>query len=297
MAVNRVRVLVASLIIGASAHAFAQTPAGAASSLPFEHGKVEIEDHTTLAYHIRPGAGPTLVLIPGSWGDYRVFERMVPHLPADYRLVIVELRGHGGSWPPTMHGSMELFADDVLRVVDDLEINHYYVGGHSIGGMVAIEIAGRDPKGLAGVISMEGWTHHEVQADAFGHVQGTTLTPEEEEERLARRARVQDRLTQEQIRSFASIWRTWDGATILESTELPVLEIWGDRAAERPARARLRIPDRPNFTLVWIEGASHSYLIEAPDAVAAAITAFVHEVESGLFRTPHSALVTPAPAM
>ena len=36
-----------------------------------------------------------------------------------------------------------------------------------IGGMIALEIAGRRPAGLRGVIALEGWVHHTVQRNAF----------------------------------------------------------------------------------------------------------------------------------
>ena len=262
------------------------SPCVQAEEPPVEHGVVTLEDGTRLAWHARPGLEPALVLIPGSWGDYRVFDELLDGLSADVRVIVVELRGHGDSWPPTLEPSMELFADDVLRVVEALDFERYYVGGHSIGGMVAIEIAGRRPEGLAGVISMEGWTHCSVLKQAFGNAINPTMTPEQERQREANRARVQDRLTQEQIDAFGAVWKRWNGYEILQSTPLPVLEIWGDRDAPRPSRELLQIPDRPNIELAWIAGASHSYLIEKPEAVAEVINAFVASVEAKKAATP-----------
>lgn len=245
----------------------------------FEHGRVHIDGETEIAYHVRPGKGQTLVLIPGSWGDYRAFDALLPHLPTSLHIVIVEMRGHGESGPPVMNGSIEMFADDVLRVIDHLRLDRYVVGGHSIGGMIAIEIAGRKPAGLAGIISMEGWTHHEVVRDAFDGEVNPTLTQEELERRAAAHARVKQKLTQEQIDAFGSVWRRWDGESILETTDLPVLEVWGDRAKPRPKRDKLRIPDRPNIQLVWIEGASHSFLIQNPAGAGDVIASFLDSLK------------------
>ncbi|MFH1744498.1 MAG: alpha/beta fold hydrolase [bacterium] len=271
----------AFLVLGVQMHAEeGTTVSNQMEKSPYRHHNITLPDGGKLAYHVRPGEGPCLVLIPGSWGDYRVYDQTVASLSSALRVVIVELRGHGDSWPPTLDGSIELFAEDVLRVVDTLNLRRFYVGGHSIGGMIAIEAAGRRPEAVAGAISIEGWTHYQVQKDAFGHVTGTTLSATQEEQRMANRARVRDRLTDEQIASFASIWRRWDGYPILATTTVPILELWGDRGHPCPDRKTMRIPDRVNINLVWFENASHSLLIEKPAAVAGQINAFVQRIES-----------------
>lgn len=246
----------------------------------FQAGSISLPDGGQLAYYVREGNGPNLVLIPGSWGDYRTFNHLVEYLDPDLNVIIVELRGHNGSQPPSTNCSMEMFAEDVLRVVDALELKRFYVGGHSIGGMLPIEIAGRRPTQVAGAIAMEGWTHWEVQQEAFGNEPDATLTPEQEAERKANRARVYDTLTKEQTDSFSSVWRKWDGYPILETTHVPILEIWGDRGKPKPSRELLRIPDRPNIELVWIEGASHAMQVQRPEAIAAAINAFIRDTHA-----------------
>jgi predicted alpha/beta hydrolase family esterase len=55
---------------------------------------------------------------------------------------------------------IERFAEQVVRVLDELYDRPVCVGGHSIGGMVAIQVAGSAPERVAGVISLEGWTSH-----------------------------------------------------------------------------------------------------------------------------------------
>jgi pimeloyl-ACP methyl ester carboxylesterase len=217
-----------------------------------------------IAAHVRDGS-PMLVLIPGSWDEHRVFDRMVAGLPSTLGLVIVELRGHGASQPAARAPTMRMFAEDVLAVVDRLGLGRFHVGGHSIGGMVAIEVAGLRPGAVAGVIAIEGWTHHQVARDAF---------PPGRSDPVARE-RMRATMSEAEIVAFASVWRTWDGGPILASTPVPILEVWGDRGRPRPDRATMRIPDRPNIQLVWIDGASHRLLEERPEQVARAISGFV----------------------
>ena len=251
-----------------------------AMAAEFAYGALKLEDGTTLAYHIREADGPNLVLIPGSWGDYLTFNRLVPHLDPHLRLIIIELRGHGDSGPAIIGGTMESFADDVMAVIAHLGLKRYYVGGHSIGGMLAKEIAGRAPEGLAGAIPMEGWTHHTVQENAFGQIQDYVVAPAHAAERAANRARGVARLTDAEREDFATIWRKWDGNRALETTPVPVLELWGDRGqAEPPARAIMQIPERDNIQIFWIPQASHGHLVENPKAGAGAVNAFIADIE------------------
>jgi pimeloyl-ACP methyl ester carboxylesterase len=246
----------------------------------FTHNHLTLDDGTRLAWHTREGGGPTLVLIPGSWGDYLVYNRLLAHLDPNLRIIIVELRGHGDSSPATLKGSMELFADDVLKVVAHLKLERYYISGHSIGGMLAVEIAGREPQGLAGSIPIEGWTHHTVQKNAFGHLPEFPLTPEHEAERLANRERGLARLTEAERQDFGNVWRNWDGNDALKKTEVPMLQIWGDRNMDPvPDRATMQIPDRDNIQVVWIANASHALLVEQAEAVARAINDFIVRTE------------------
>ena len=262
------------LLIGVAAICWGQ------SAPVYETGTITRPDGATIAYYVREGSGPNLVLIPGSWNDHRIFDRFVAALPAAVRVVIVELRGHGGSRPATLHASMGGFAEDVSSVVDWLALHRFYVGGHSIGGMLAIEIAGRRPDAVAGAIAMEGWTHHLVSQEAFGGDTSSTMTPDQQKVSDTHRERVRSRLSPAEMVAFASVWRQWDGLPILRSTPVAVLEIWGDRGRVRPSRERMRIPERQNIEIAWMAGASHPLLIQCPEEVARVTARFLEKNEA-----------------
>lgn len=237
--------------------------------------EIKRRDGGRLASYHWPGPGPSLLLIPGSWSDYRQFDAVRARLDKDLNLAILELPGHGRSWPPTLQGNIEDFARETLRLTDTMGWKSWFAGGHSIGGMIAIELAGQFPRKLAGVISLEGWTHHEVLSQAFSGQVDTTLSEELEQQRLEARRQTLRRLNQGQIAAFRSIWQRWDGLPILEATSVPVLEVWGDRNRPRPSRRQMRIPERANIQLQWVAGASHSLPLERPQEVAEAINRFV----------------------
>ena len=228
--------------------------------------------------HRRPGRGPVLVLVPGTWGDLRTFTPLVAKLPVDLPLVVIELCWQGGHVPPRFDLSIEELAEDVLWVIKKLQLKDFYISGHSIGGMIAVEIAGREKvAGLVGAIAMEGWTHHSVTKTAFGGIVTDGLTPAQEARRQANRARGRGHLTERQRKAIATIWRRWNGYESLRQSKVPILHVWGDRGQPRPDRVAMQIPDRRSIEIAWIVGSSHALLIEEPQALANVIREFIRQ--------------------
>ena len=99
--------------------------------------------------------------------------------------------------------------------------------------MIALELARVRPQSLEGVISIEGWSNHHAQRDAFQGDTMSTLSDGQLAERERLRQDVLRRWTRRQQTAFAAIWRTWDGYDLLQRTDLPILELYGDRGVSQ----------------------------------------------------------------
>lgn len=94
-----------------------------------------------LAYELRgnPSATP-LVLLHALGQDRRSWAPVAGRFAEQFRVVAVDLRGHGESdWPGTY--SFQLMADDVLHLLDHLQLKRVTLVGHSMGGVVAYMLA------------------------------------------------------------------------------------------------------------------------------------------------------------
>ena len=242
------------------------------------HKMVDLEEGQ-ISCKIREGDGPTLMLIPATWHDMSEWDLMAEYLDADLRLILVDLRGRGQSWPIPYDGSIEGFSREIVTVADGLDLDSYYVGGRSLGGMISVQVAGYDPIRVRGAIPIEGWTHWTAKKEAFDDLVENTLTPEEYRLEKVHCDRVKIPYTPEQVWKFSQIWKRWDGYEILRTTEVPILEIWGDRGRPIPSLKALHIPDRENIQVVWVEDASHLMTREAPRELAEAINRFIEGVE------------------
>ena len=216
----------------------------------------------------RPGEGLPLVLIPGTFGNASSWAETVSYLPADMPLILAEHRGAGESWPPDVNTSIQVLAQEILWLLSKVDVEHFYVGGHSLGGMISLEMGRVAPERVKAIISVECWTFHLAEKRAFAGLKTITLTPELLQKRKERRARLEEKWGKERMNAFAKVWRKWDGREFLASTNLPILEIYGDRGREKPSLDALYIPERPNISVIWVADASHPIPAEKPIELA-----------------------------
>lgn len=88
------------------------------------------------------GEGTPLVLAHGYTASLDMWREQVPAFSARYRLVIYDTRGHGATTAPADPACYDLARDyvaDQLALMDHLGIDAAYVGGLSMGGMIAQE--------------------------------------------------------------------------------------------------------------------------------------------------------------
>ncbi len=113
-------------------------------------------DGTKLVYldNGRQDDRPAIVLVHGWCCDHSFFEPQVEYFEkAGRRVIALDLRGHGASDAPDVHYTIGLFADDVAWCIRRLGLVHPIVIGHSMGGIVAFDLAARYPD-LSGAIVM-----------------------------------------------------------------------------------------------------------------------------------------------
>lgn len=93
------------------------------------------------------GSGPTLVLLHG-WGlNLRVWDGLTAALQDRFRIVALDLPGHGRSeWLPE-RSSLEAQAAEVGRTIS-LIAGSYFLLGWSLGGQIALRLAADRPAGL-----------------------------------------------------------------------------------------------------------------------------------------------------
>lgn len=100
-----------------------------------------------LAHDIHGPADAPAVLLLGSLGASRaMWAPQVRALADRFRIITVDLRGHGESPAPEGEYTMEGLADDAVELLDELGIADAHIAGLSLGGAVAQTLALEHPE-------------------------------------------------------------------------------------------------------------------------------------------------------
>ena len=83
-----------------------------------------------------PDGAPVMVLIHGLGLCRRLWDDHLPALAAGHRVLRYDLYGHGDSAPPPAPASLTVYADQLARLCDHLDIANPVIVGFSIGGMI-----------------------------------------------------------------------------------------------------------------------------------------------------------------
>lgn len=92
-------------------------------------------------YYEDYGTGYPVILIHGLGSDHNVWTGLSPFLKEEYRIIALDLRGHGLSTKTPGPYSMELFSNDIYQFLESLDINQAHFIGHSMGGSILLEMA------------------------------------------------------------------------------------------------------------------------------------------------------------
>jgi pimeloyl-ACP methyl ester carboxylesterase len=98
------------------------------------------------------GDGPSLVLVHGLGGAASNWVELAPALARSYRVLALDLPGHGGSAPLPAALSLTPFADVVRAVAEREALLPAGVVGHSLGGLVGLRLALRHPDAVRALV-------------------------------------------------------------------------------------------------------------------------------------------------
>jgi pimeloyl-ACP methyl ester carboxylesterase len=97
---------------------------------------------------------PGLVLVHGGGAHAHWWTFIGPQLAHQYHVVAIDLSGHGDSGRREVYGD-DVWAEEILAVAADAQIDRPIVVGHSMGGIVALATAVLHRDRLAGVVTID----------------------------------------------------------------------------------------------------------------------------------------------
>jgi len=108
------------------------------------------------------GEGKSIFLIHGFLESKEIWKDFATELSENYKVICIDLPGHGDSDIIGDIHSMEEMAEIIKHVADLLEISEFVLIGHSMGGYVSLSFAEKYPSYLKGL----GLFHSQAIADS-----------------------------------------------------------------------------------------------------------------------------------
>jgi len=258
-----------------------------------------------LYYEEHGGGTQTIVFAHSMLFNCRMFDDQVAALKDRYRCLLYDFRGQGQSEVTESGYDLDTLAEDAAAVIETLADPPVHFLGFSMGGMVGLRLAIRRPELLRSLILVDTSAEAEGAGNKFkawlltsiNRRFGPRLVTGQVMPLFFSKNFLKDRNRQEQVREWfghfeandpVGVGRAVHGVVSREAVEgqldkirLPTLILVGEEdVATEPAKARRMQAAIAGSQLVTIPRAGHMTPVEEPEAVNAALEAFLAGLES-----------------
>jgi pimeloyl-ACP methyl ester carboxylesterase len=240
-------------------------------------------------HYVSEGGGAPVVLIHGVGADLHSWDPIAARLASRFRVIRMDLRGHGRSGRIAGVSKLADFVADVLDVMDDCRVATADVVGFSLGGMIAQAIAldhGTRADRLALISAIAGRTPEERQKvqgrlellrtrgieAIIGAAEDRWFT---DEFRQRNSDKVRQRMAQlrandpESYMSAYRVFSTTDLGERITDIRHKTLVVTGEHDVGSSTRmARFMRDSIPGSVLHILPQLRHSVLVEAPDVIS-----------------------------
>jgi pimeloyl-ACP methyl ester carboxylesterase len=256
------------------------------------------------------GRGEAVLLGHSYLWDAEMWRPQIDLMSRQYRVIAPDLWGHGSSGPlPRGTEDLRDLARHHLMLLDQLGVERFAVVGLSLGGMWAVELAGLAPERVTALALLDTFVGPEPAASRdrylamFKAIEAADKVPEAildavvplffsadvqatapelpAQFRLALAGWDRDRLIDSVLPLGRLFLHRRDALADLHELEMPALVMTGAEDIPRPPREGRQMAEALGCRFVELPGAGHISTLEAPEAVAEHLLAFLAEALAG----------------
>lgn len=229
---------------------------------------------------------PTLVLIHGAGSSSQAFLNQLRRLDRTMNVLALDLPGHGNT-PGPGRDTISGYANWVEEVFSSFPVKSFYLGGHSMGGAIAQELALRSWPRIRGLILIATGTELRVSikiieglakepAPTLALINKWCFPPDADPLLLRQSLELLQQVPVSVVYNDFQACNRFDRSENVGTITLPTLLLVGEGDVMTPPAFAEDLQKKiRNSQLVLVPGAGHLVMLEKPREVNQALEAFV----------------------
>jgi pimeloyl-ACP methyl ester carboxylesterase len=249
---------------------------------------------TTIAYR-ELGEGKPVVLVHGFLGDRHYWDHVIEPLAKKYRVIAIDLPGHGNSSWSNLLATTEDYAEEIADLVKQLYLDKITLIGHSLGGYITMAFANKYSSLLEGFALIHSTALPDTEEAKAGRLAGINkiktdglpsfvdnLIPklfapehlikfEQETKEIGYGASIEGA-----VAALGAMRNRPDLSNVLATASIPVLIVAGSLDIVVPMK-RAFATEGNHIKQIVIPDVGHMSMYESPDLLVKELTQFVDE--------------------
>lgn len=256
------------------------------------------KDSERIAYTVYGQNKKALVFIHGWSCDSRYWQKQISYFSKKYKVITIDLAGHGNSSVTRNNYTMKAFAQDIKAVIEKEKINQAILIGHSMGGLIIAEAARLMPDKIHALIAVD--TLQDVAKKLPKTVMDQMTTPFNEDFKTAAQnfvismfpkdasadivhwvkedmSSAPSEIALSAFRNYLTRYFEGSVAPVFKEIDIPLYCINARLWPTNPEENKKHIKD---YTLVYIENTGHFPMMENPEEFNAILKTTIEKIET-----------------
>lgn len=242
------------------------------------------------------GKGEVLLFLHGLGSTKADWDAQIPFFSKKYRVVVVDLRGHGKTSIPSKDYGVEFMTEDVKQLLEVLKIEKVTVIGFSMGGAVAFQLTSNCPEIIHNLVIVNsgpdfnkmGKIGEDLLSSRTEFLKTKGLTPLAkeiaynmfpEDTQIEMRSEFEDRCKKNNYDAYYNSFVTlmdWGLGDELEEIKTRTLVVASDMDYTPVSFKEEYVKRMQNATLSVIENSRHGVVIDQPEAFNKTLEKFLN---------------------
>ena len=242
------------------------------------------------------GKGFPLVLVHGFLGSSKMWKPQIDFFKDYFRVITPDLPGYGKSNKVKSHNSIQSIANLLMNCLEEKKIDKFYLLGHSMGGMIAQEIAkeygtkivklicySTGPRGdMPGRFESVDQSRENLKKKGLEitakKIAKTWFVKKENAKYFDVCIEVGKQTTMEATDNSLVAFKNWNGFNNLKKIKNETLIIWGDKdKSYNYDQVKVLEKNILNSSLVIFEGCAHNIHLEKVEEFNKTVLNFIND--------------------